>query len=129
MDNEIILGYIDYFEDLKEGQGGRWEESTICNGRKTLRYPVYDNKFESFIRELYKTDLLKGDYLEYIDKNNTDFDNIDEVIKESNIELLKAILTYYVRQERFCDGFWIEAIDRGIFLKILYRLKEKFMVY
>ena len=125
MDNcKKIIMHIEYFEGLIEGKGGRWEERTICNGIKTLHYPVYDEKFEGFIRELYKTDLLKGDYLEYIDKNKIDFDNIDEVIKESDIELLKAILTYYVRQERFCDGIWIKAIDEGVFLKILYRLNE-----
>ncbi|WP_420490105.1 DUF6508 domain-containing protein [Neobacillus drentensis] len=32
--------------------------------------------------------------------------NLAAAIPTANLELLKAILTYYVLQERFCDGLW-----------------------
>ncbi len=40
------------------------------------------------------------------------------------MKLLKAILTGYVRQERFCDGLWADAVRDKVFLKILKRFNE-----
>lgn len=37
--------------------------------------------------------------------------------------MVKAILTYYVRQERFCDGLWGQEIKEGIFLGLLKRIE------
>jgi Family of unknown function (DUF6508) len=50
--------------------------------------------------------------------------DISAAIPSADLELLKAILTYYVRQERFCDGLWAKAVKEKVFLRILYRLGE-----
>ncbi|MHC0039620.1 DUF6508 domain-containing protein [Pseudoneobacillus sp. C159] len=38
--------------------------------------------------------------------------------------MAEAILTYYVRSERFSDGTWADALEKKVFLKIFYRLME-----
>ena len=43
-------------------------------------------------------------------------------IETADYELVKAVLTHYVRGERFCDGTWAEAAIEGIFLALLKRL-------
>ncbi|WP_375790309.1 DUF6508 domain-containing protein [Paenibacillus agricola] len=39
-------------------------------------------------------------------------------------DTLRALLTYFVRQERFCDGLWAKAVEDKIFLQILLKLRE-----
>lgn len=86
-------------------------------------YPKYDEKMDEFIKEVYKTDLLKSDYLPYLDEKLSDRD-YTAAIPTADFELLRAILTFYVRQERFCDGAWANSAKEGMFLRILNRLKE-----
>ena len=45
-------------------------------------------------------------------------------IDSSNYELAKAILTCYVRQERFCDGLWVSAVEDKVFYKLLKRIEQ-----
>ena len=43
-------------------------------------------------------------------------------IDTADFRLLRAILTYYMRQERFQDGLWLVAVQNGSFSKVLHRL-------
>ena len=44
-------------------------------------------------------------------------------IDAADFELIKAIITWYIRKERFCDWLWAEAVENKVFLKILERLR------
>ncbi|WP_257009373.1 DUF6508 domain-containing protein [Bacillus sp. 7884-1] len=107
-----LLNYIPYFED---------ENIVFC--RWEGMYPQYDEKLKDFIKEVYKTDLMKSNYLEYLEERLLVKDYAIAV-PTADFELLRAILTFYVRSERFCDGAWANSAKEGIFLRILYRLKE-----
>ncbi|KAF1084330.1 hypothetical protein SPSYN_02106 [Sporotomaculum syntrophicum] len=115
-----LLQYISYFQESKEFC--TWEASNEKPDSIPWGYPEYDDKLTQFIDDFYKTDLLKQDYLEFLDKNVARFENIEDVIGKADFETLKAILTYYVRQERFSDGLWATAAEEGIFLKLLEKL-------
>ena len=56
-------------------------------------------------------------------KHQLESHDIKKLISRSDEMTLRAVLTYYVRQERFCDGLWETAMEEGIFLAILLRLK------
>ncbi|MFS0779587.1 DUF6508 domain-containing protein [Neobacillus sp. 3P2-tot-E-2] len=86
-------------------------------------YPQYDEKLKEFIKEVYRTDLMKSNYLDYLDKRLTGRDYA-AAVTSADFELLRAILTFYVRQDRFVEGAWATSAKEGVFLKILYRLKE-----
>ncbi|MCM3694594.1 DUF6508 domain-containing protein [Neobacillus niacini] len=107
-----LLSYIPYFED-KNIEFCVWEGM----------YPKYDEKLEEFIKEVYKTDLMKSNYLDYLDEKRINRDYA-AVVPTADFELLRAILTYYVRSERFSDGAWANSAKEGVFLRILNRLKE-----
>lgn len=111
-DYQELFAYIPYFEK---------EDTEFCNWDSG--YPVYGEKLSEFIKTAYETDLLRTDYLEYIEERIKDHD-IPTAIPSADLELLKAILTYYVRQERFNDGLWARAARDKVFLGILYRLRD-----
>lgn len=67
---------------------------------------------------------MKQDYLDYLEKNFSDHSTMVDSISDANIERLKAIFTYYVRQERFKEGLWGKAAKDKIFLNLLKRLKN-----
>jgi hypothetical protein len=124
LDDAQLIKYIDYFSDDKI-EFCKWttpeqqEDGVIVMG-----YPSYDEGVSRFIDDFYKSDLIDGGYLESLERYGTKASTPAELIVTADIDLLKAILTYYVRQERFCDGAWAEAIEEKVFLKILLRLKE-----
>jgi hypothetical protein len=61
----------------------------------------YDEGVSRFIDDFYKSDLIDGGYLESLERYGTKTSTSAELIVTADIDLLKAILTYYVRQERF----------------------------
>jgi hypothetical protein len=67
--------------------------------------------------------LMKSDYLPYLDERLLDRD-YSAAIPTADFELLRAILTFYVRQDRFFEGAWAGSAKDGVFLRILNRLKE-----
>ena len=62
------------------------------------------------------------DYVKNIEKCCRDSKKIHELIYDADIKLLKSILTYYIRQERFCDGMIAMAVDNNMFERILIYL-------
>jgi hypothetical protein len=110
-----LLEYIRYFE--QEGQ----EYGKCTFPPNTLPYMDYGDKLMSFIRCISESDLMKTDYLEYINVSTSA--KVTEQIENADMELLKAIFTYYNRQERFVEGLWAVAARDKIFLRLLYRLK------
>jgi len=45
-------------------------------------------------------------------------------IDKADFETVKALLTYCVRQHRFDEGIWERAAKKGMFYKILNRIKD-----
>lgn len=111
-----ILEYISYFE-LESNEYGK--EVFTPN---TMAYWLYDNKLEAFMRCVSESDLMRVDYLSFIDMPNSE--QMTEEIEIADIELLKAMFTYFNRQERFQEGLWFFAAKDGIFLRLLKRLQE-----
>lgn len=65
-DYKELLDYIMYFEN-EEIEFYKWESE----------YPTYDIKLDEFIKCTYKTDLLKGNYL----------DCLGERVKENDLPI------------------------------------------
>jgi hypothetical protein len=112
-----ILSYLSYFENGKM-EFGAW--TTPEQG--VMGYYNYDKKLKDFFQELYKTDLLAGDYLLRLEEAESE--DYGSIIPSANLELLKAILTFYVRGERFSEGMWRTAAKNKLFYHILLRLRE-----
>jgi len=111
-----LLEYISYFEQ----EGNEYGKCIFTHN--TMPYYDYDSKLTSFIRCISESDLMRVDYLSCIDISNNV--HITEGIEKADFELLKAMFTYFNRQERFQEGLWASAAKRGIFLRLLKRLKQ-----
>lgn len=110
-----ILEYISYFE-LASNEYGNWVVTP-----NTLPYIVYEDRLSSFMRCISESDLVCVDYLSKIDM--TSRLQLTDKIESADFELLKAMLTYYNRQERFQEGLCSVAAQNGILLRLLKRLK------
>jgi len=105
---EKLCSYIPYFETANKESVCKWSEG----GKKgenlyAMSYPKYDDTLSEFIQEVYSTNLICQNYLDII--NNNGFYDDEKMVKAldtDDLELIKAILTFYIRQERFCDGLW-----------------------
>ena len=120
---EKLLGYISYFENNTEffvvDEGKERNDNVI-----EMPFYVYEEEFINFIDEFYESNLNEQNYLKIIEPYLDKRLDLNELIKSSDLELLRTIFTFCVRKDRFCEGFWAEAIKNMTFLNILYRLKE-----
>lgn len=121
---EKLFGYIKYFEN-DNVDFYRWQSSKREDGVITMSYPVYDKKLREFIQDVYESGIMLNDYQSLI---RSDISTGDEAImlinNTDNPDMLRALLTYFVRQERFSEGSWAEAANKRIFLSILLKLKS-----
>ena len=90
----------------------------------TMSHPKYDQTLIGFVEEVYQTNLMSKDYLGIIDERGLNGSELIDAIDHADLELLKALLTGYIRQERFGDGLWAQAVDNKAFLKILKRFDQ-----
>ncbi|CAM3892691.1 DUF6508 domain-containing protein [Lederbergia lenta] len=125
---QSVIDYISYFKNVTEEEACYWGGGDKRDdGIFTISYPVYDKQLTSFIEEVTKTDLLDSNYISTLEKYGlpmTMSDEIMRVIHTSNEELTKAILTAYIRQERFNEGLWATAVKDKVFYKLLIRLQQ-----
>lgn len=126
-----LCAYIPFFESFDAGKICQIEEGIQNAEKPTFPYHVYEERLERFIKDFLKSSLVDHNYLDTIGakgiKGNERLGI--EIIESADLELIKAIMTYYVRQERFCDGLWYSAARDGIFLALLMRLNELVKIY
>lgn len=106
-----IKTYIDFFED---------ENQVFYNF--TDRYISYHKTVDMFIEDCYNNNMMDTEYMTrlkgHLEKNR----DLDKLIATAELMELKAILTFYIRGERFNEGMMSKAIDDKIFLNILKKL-------
>lgn len=121
--NNEIAKYIDYFNN-KNIKFYEYKAGETKDGIFHMGYIKYDEGIEKFMEYFYDSDLVDSNYNDNLEKYRESIDSIAQLIDNADKDLLKSILTYYVKQEHFCDGIWAEAIEDGIFIKILEKLNS-----
>ncbi|MCK9335180.1 MAG: DUF6508 domain-containing protein [Candidatus Cloacimonetes bacterium] len=113
-----VLSYIDYFSTAGE-KAGTWVSKP-----HVFPFVNYSPEMISFIDEVYKTDLIDIEYLSYLESHIPKESNLSDYIENADFRLLRAILTYYVRQERFYDGLFQGAVIDKTIYRILLKLND-----
>lgn len=100
------------------------DSSESPEGKAPMAAPEYLPEFLEFIDAFYRSNLACQDYLEIIRDSRLALwsDAAVEAVENADLELTLALLTAYVRSERFRVGLWVDAVERKIFYKILRRL-------
>ena len=113
-----LLSYIDYFSAAGKDEG-TW---VLKPGE--FPYVNYSEVLSSFIKDVHETDLMDSEYLPYLKEHLPPKTKLADSIESADLRMLRAILTYFVRQERFQDGLWQSAVADKTFYRILLRLRE-----
>lgn len=108
-----VLNFIKYLEDENE------VFYTVEQG-----YLNYSSKFQEFIDSCYESNYIRKNYLDFLNDRYLGIRDINSIILTGDYESLCALLTYLIRQERFCDGLWATAIIEKSFFNILIKLKQ-----
>ena len=124
MEIEKIRNYISYFETTHAETACRWEGShELENGAFSMPFPAYETRFLDFIDDISNSGLMDVCYGNTLEEYGLEMNHeLTKKIDTADLRLAKAILTCYVRQERFCDGLWGRAIKEGTFLALLKRI-------
>lgn len=83
-------------------------------------YVIYTENVLEWVRCYYKLELIMPNYIEYV--NNADFRN--KKSKDYSRNDILNLLTYYIRQDRFCEGLLAGKIKSGEVTELVDRLHE-----
>lgn len=116
-----IRGYRQYFENLDADSCCQWRTGWQ---EDAVAMPVYDKTLQAFVREVATVGLLDYHYVETLKAAGACDVPVAEQIQTADLELLKALLTRLIRQERFAAGTWAQGVEEATFAAILQRMEE-----
>ena len=91
------------------------------DGSLSLPWPEYDRLAREFFKLASQDCWTDYDYdIATAEKNLND----DNVFKTADLDQIKAMLTYCVRGEKFCDGHWGAMVEGGQIRRDLERLDQ-----
>lgn len=129
---EKIFRYIPWLEQ-KKGQktSHLYDENDIAAA--SLPFSVYDGTLLAFVKEMQDTGLLNRNYVYVYSRNfiRTQQDETDFVERAElkNIEDIFDIMAKYILGGMTKGYLWTQAVENGIFLKALLKIKELLEVY
>src|SRR6056297_3509338 len=107
-----LLKFIPYFESKENAFYEYIPSYKDEEGTNIMGWIQYSEEVYEFIKNFHESDLVEYNYLEVLEK----FGKIEDI--ESRIEIetfdnIKALLTFYIRRERFGEGCISKAINDG----------------
>ena len=123
MRGENLLAYMDCLKNCYR-ELYLWHEAQLRDGIVIPGYAEYDKRMFGFVNAVYDSGLLLSNYREIIAFCNPENKDLDLLIADAELPLLRAILTYYIREEHYHAGLWGKAVYKKSFLRILERLRE-----
>lgn len=127
-----LFAYIPY---LKEKEGAKTH--SILSGdaapKDSVPVPVYDSTVLAFVKEAQRTGLMDRNYVYAYGKMNATTPSDERLAisdaKFTDIDGVLAILTKYVLTGMTKGSMWSIAVEEGIWLHCLLKIKELLDVY
>lgn len=111
-----LYSYLSFFEQAKTN-----DEMLIVES--TLLYTTYSSKVDTFFDHFYHSELIDYKYNRTLSAYGVSSDEeMAKAIPTANFELLKAIFTKVIREERFVSGAFIHYVKEDIVSSMLKRL-------
>ena len=122
---EKLTEFIPYFANANKENVCNWDGGEkLAENSFSMSHPVYEQTIRDFVDAVYESKLMCHNYLDIIEQHGlVGIEGLNKAIEQADFELTLAILTGYMRQERFCDGLWQSAVEDRTFLRILRRLE------
>lgn len=130
--SENLLRYIPYFEQ-KLGQKNYDIYEADGEIKNSVSIPVYDSTLLAFVKEVQKTGLVDRNYV-YVLSNygiRRTEDELPTVARAEfkDIGVIYAVMAKYVLGGMTKGMMWSQAVEKGIFLECLKRLKTVLNVW
>lgn len=129
---EQLLRYIPYFEG-KQGQKNYNLYRGESQSDNTVAIPVYEGTLLSFVKEVQKTGLIDRNHVyvlsRYGIRTHEDEVRVIERAEFKDIEVIYAVMAKYVLGGMTKGLMWAQAVENGIFLLCLTKLKEVLNVW
>lgn len=115
---------------LESKMGSSVQQSYSGSGieKNSVSFPVYDSTVMSFVKEAQRTKLMDRNYRYVYSrcKIRTVEDELRAIEKTTiqEMDVLKGILSKYVMGGMTKGRMWSEAVETGIFLYVLKKMKE-----
>lgn len=123
---ERLTAFIPYFENVNKEDVCYWDGGEkLGENHFSMSYPVYAQTIKDFVKTVYKSNLICHNYLNIIEQHGIGgINGMNAAIEHADLELILAILTGYIRQERFCEGLLQKAVEDKTLLRLLRRLEN-----
>ena len=108
--------YADGFQPIRDWAGGGKEDGVLV-----IPYPEYDQTVSDFVDTIVRDDWMDGGY---VPAEVGRLIESEDGIRTATLPQVRAMLTYFVRGERFGEGHWGHMIEEGYVRRILERLAE-----
>lgn len=127
-DMEKLMTYLPWLEE----KSGKVKVATNYVGdglsQGTISFPIYDGTLLRFIKEAESTQFMDRNYVYVISRNRLKSAEEEKRFVQAQTMLqlnnVGGILSKYVMGGRTKSRLWSEAVDQGVFLEIVRKLKE-----
>lgn len=126
----LIEPFFVYIPWLEKVSGNR-ASSLYSNegiGEHSMAFPVYDSTLLSFVKQLSQSEMMNRNYAYHYSwkhmKSVEDELRVIDQVTLYEVDVLEAILSRYALGGMTKGVLWSQAIEYGIFLKILLKFKE-----
>jgi len=119
---QLLFAHIPYFETRPITP---WRQAKPEGERIALSYPEYSDEMRRFISDFYSSEAADDDYMVTIERSGIrSHGSFADAIPTANKRLLRAMLTCYIRQERYHEGLLAKAAQSGALAALLKRLRS-----
>lgn len=119
---EKLGKHLSYLQEKVDASPGK---DAMKSGEDALTSLAYDDGLKEFISDVTYSGLVDYSYKQTINNYGVELNIKDfKWVEEAEREPLIAVLTHYIRGERFCDGMWASAAKSGLFAALIKRLAE-----
>ncbi len=131
----IMCSLLRYIPWLKQKLGQKTSHFYQGDDMPAASMPiaVYDSTLLAFIKEMQATGLMNRNYVYIFSRNGlwTVADELDWIQKTElkNIEDIFGIMAKYVLGGMTKGNMWTQAVENGVFLNALLKIKELLEVY
>ena len=131
-DIEKLIAYLPWLEE----KSGKSKVSDIYNGdgldEHSISFLVYDGTLLRFVKDAENTQFMDRNYVYVISRNRLKSaeEEVEFVKKQTMLKMdnIGGILSKYVMGGRTKARLWSEAVDKGVFLAVVTRLKELYEI-
>lgn len=131
-DVDRLITYIPWLEKKAGEKVSKiYEDNGI--GTSSVSFPVYETMLLNFVNDAQKTGLMDQNYVYVYShkgiQNSEDEKREIEVAELKDAEVLCGILSRYVLGGMTKGSLWTEAVENGVFLAILLRMKKLLAIW